>query len=105
MPGYWYATANVWYVDVGGTYERFVVRANRTDATAPTAYVREGRATRLEHGDESVRLGRDERVSFRTETAVVVVVPTGPNGVGDTDGIPDERSPGWPPDERTPNGS
>jgi hypothetical protein len=105
VPGYWYATANVWYVDVGGTYERFVVRANRTDATAPTAYVREGRATRLEHGDESVRLGRDEKVSFRTETAVVVVVPSGPNGVGDTDGIPDERSPGWPPDERTPNGS
>lgn len=95
----WYATINVWYVETAGTYERFVVRSDRGDARGPTVYVREGRVSRLDHGDRRLRLGRDERVSFRTETAVVVVVPPGRNGVGDTDGVADERSPGWPPDE------
>ena len=103
--GTWYVTSNVWYVEVGGTYERFVVRSNRGDARASTAYVREGRATRLTHDGRQVRLGRDERVSFRTETVVIVVVPPGGNGVGDTDGVTDEKSPGWPPDERPPNGT
>ena len=103
--GTWYVTSNVWYVEVGGTYERFAVRSNRGDARASTAYVREGRATRLTHDGRQVRLGRDERVSFRTETVVIVVVPPGGNGVGDTDGVTDEKSPGWPPDERPPNGT
>jgi len=105
VPGYWYATGNVWYVDVGGSYTRFVVRSNRGDARGSTAYVRTGRVSRLRHGSERVRLGRDSRVSFRTETAVVVVVPPGGSGVGDTDGTPDERSPGWPPEESTTNGT
>ncbi len=95
----WYATANVWYVETAGTYERFVVRSDRGDARGPTAYFREGRVSWLDHGDRRLRLGRDDRVSFRTETVVVVVVPPGRSGVGDTDGVPDERSPGWPPDE------
>jgi hypothetical protein len=103
--GTWYVTTNVWYVDVGGTYERFTVRSNRGDARASTAYVREGRVTRLTHAGRSLRIGRDERVSFRTETVVIVVVPPGRDGVGDTDGVADERSPGWPPDEAPPNGT
>ena len=97
VPGYWYATGNVWYVSVAGTYERFTVRANRGDATAPVTYVRDGRTVRLRHDGERHRLGTAERLSFRTETVVVVVVPPGKRGVGDTDGVVDERSPGWPP--------
>ena len=103
VPGYWVATVNVWYVDVGGTYQRFAVRSDRGDPTAPTTYVRDGRTARLEHDGERVRLGGADRVSFRTRTAVAVVVPAGGSGVGDTDGDADERSAGWPPDDPAPN--
>jgi len=97
VPGYWYATVNVWYVDVGGTYERFAVRSNREDGSGPVTYLRDGRAAQLTHRGERLRLGTAERISVRTETAIVVVVPPGPRGVGNTDGTMDERSPGWPP--------
>jgi hypothetical protein len=105
VPGSWYATANVWYVDVGGTYERFAVRGNRGGPQGAVTYRRDGRSAHLEHAGERRRLGAAPRVSFRTQTAVVVVVPAGPRGVGDTDGTLDERSPGWPPggDDSTPN--
>lgn len=98
VPGYWYATANVWYVDVGGTYERFAVRSDRGDPTGAVTYLRDGRTARVTHGGDAVRLGSAEHVSFRTETAVIVVVPAGGSGVGDMGGEMDERSPGWPPE-------
>jgi hypothetical protein len=57
VPGYWYATANVWYVNVSGQYERFAVRTNRGDGTAATTYLRDGapsnssiRVTRVDSG-------------------------------------------------------
>jgi hypothetical protein len=103
VPGYWYATVNVWYVDVGGAYERFAVRSDRGGPNAPTTYVRDGRRVRLEHDGKRIRLGSAERVAFRVRTAVVVAVPPGGSGVGDTDGEPDERSAGWPPDDPPPN--
>lgn len=100
VPGYWYATTNVWHVQVRGGYERFTVRANRgrpSAAGATLPYTRTGRTVRLDVDDDGrrERLGRGERVEFETETAVVVVVPPGGRGVGDTDGNADERSPGW----------
>lgn len=97
--GYWYATTNVWYVETAGTYERFAVRADRGGPAGSTTYLRDGRAVGLEHDGQRRRLGTATRVSFRTETVVVVVVPPGGQGVGDTDGVVDERSPGWPPEE------
>jgi hypothetical protein len=95
VPGYWYATANVWYVEAGGEYERFVVRADRGGPAGAVAYIRDGRTVRV--GPRNARLGTAERVPVRVSTAVVVVVPPGPRGVGDTDGVADERSSGWPP--------
>jgi hypothetical protein len=97
VPGYWYATVNVWYVDVGGTYERFAVRTNRESDSGSVTYLRDGRAANLTHRGERVHLGTAERISVRTKTAVIVVVPPGPRGVGNTDGKMDRRSPGWPP--------
>ncbi|CAI50698.1 uncharacterized protein NP_5214A [Natronomonas pharaonis DSM 2160] len=97
IPGYWYATVNVWYVDIAGTYERFAVRSNRGGPQAATTYLRDGRTATVAHDGKTAVLGSGERVSFRTETAVVVVVPPGPRGVGDTDGTIDERAAGWPP--------
>lgn len=95
VPGQWYATANVWYVETRGAYERFAVRANRGDPTGETTYLRRDRTVELDRGGRSLELGVTEPVSFDTETAVVVVVPPGGSGVGDVDGVVDERSDGW----------
>ncbi|ESP88860.1 DUF7286 family protein, partial [Candidatus Halobonum tyrrellensis] len=100
-PGYWYATANVWSVEVRGAYPRFSVTSpvgGPTGAGGRLRYVRDGSAVDLDvDGDgDAERLGRNERVSFRVETAVAAVVPAGKSGVGDVDGDADERSAGWP---------
>lgn len=101
VPGYWYATMNVWQVDVGGTYARFSVTASYGTPSEPGAamtYSRSDETVALDvTGDgSSERLGRSTRLSFETWTAVVVVVPPNGKGVGDTDGNADERSTGWP---------
>ncbi|USZ68914.1 hypothetical protein NGM10_04055 [Halorussus salilacus] len=121
VPGHWYATVNVWDVSVAGQYERFAVGAPAGtpdasgvgESTGPegsasvggsarrpadaVTYVREEGSVDLDvDGDgDPEELGRTDRVSFESETVVVVVVPPGPPGVGDTDGNGDERSPGW----------
>ncbi len=100
VPGYWYATVNVWHVTVRGHYERFVVRAPQgpPGATgASTAYVREAATVRMDaDGDgHAERLGRSTPVSFRTTTVVAIAVPPNGRGVGDVDGNADERSAGW----------
>jgi hypothetical protein len=100
VPGYWYATVNVWRVGVEGQYARFAVRAPQGSPVESVAYVRESETVRLDVDDDGERelLGRTEPVSFETGTTVVVVVPPGPPGVGDRGGNPDETSPGWTPD-------
>ncbi|MEF8856890.1 MAG: hypothetical protein V5A16_05650, partial [Haloplanus sp.] len=99
-PGLWYATVNVWHVQVRGSYARFVVRVPRgapDRLPADFRYVRENRTVSLDvDGDgDAEPLGRNRRIEFRTETAVGVAVPPQPAGVGDV-GDRDERSPGWP---------
>jgi hypothetical protein len=91
VPGYWYATLNVWHVESEGAYERVTVRARGTD------YPRDGSAVERDVDGDGVpeRLGRSTRVAFAVETAVVVAVPPGGRGVGDVGGTVDERSPGY----------
>lgn len=102
VPGYWYATVNVWDVTVRGAYARFSLRTRRgAPPTVPGGairYVRDGSAVRLDvDGDGTTeRLGRDERVAFETGTVVAVAVPAGRGGVGDVDGNADERAGTWP---------
>jgi hypothetical protein len=102
VPGYWYATVNVWEVSVRGAYARFALRTDRgAPASTPGAtirYVRDGSTVRLDvDGDgEAERLGRDERIGFETGTVVTVAVPPYRDGVGDVDGNADERSGTWP---------
>lgn len=96
----WWATANAWYVEVRGGYDRFAVSTRSGAPDRPggsLTYVRDGGAVRIDYdGDGTTeRFGRAERVSFTVETGVVVAVPPGPQGVGDVDGNADERSPGW----------
>lgn len=104
VPGYWYATTNVWHVEVHGEYARFGVRATRGRPSEPgagLAYARDGGTVTLDvDGDGTAEtLGRSTRVEFAATVDVVVVVPPGPQGVGDASGARDERSQGWPPDE------
>ncbi|MFB6205034.1 MAG: hypothetical protein ABEJ05_00695 [Haloglomus sp.] len=105
----WYATVNVWHVRVRGVHPSLVVRARGRGRPGPAlTYERDGQVVRLDvDGDgDSERLGRATRVTFDIETAVLVAVPPGGQGVGDVDGNADERT-GWPtpspwpgPDER-----
>ncbi|WP_121822214.1 DUF7286 family protein [Halostella salina] len=101
VPGYWYATANAWEIDIGGQYARFTVRAGRESPATPggsIAYSRDGSPVSLDVDDdgERERLGRSTRVSFEASTTVLIVVPPGKSGVGDVDGQRTEESPGWP---------
>lgn len=103
VPGYWYATANVWHVEVRGGYAEFSVHAPQgspllgRSTGGVVTYTRKSGRVRLDVDGDGKRelIGRTTPVSFETSTVVVVVVPPGPPGVGDTDGDADERSPGW----------
>jgi hypothetical protein len=100
-PGFWYATVNLWRVDVAGEYVRFTVRVPRGTPDDPGAqlhYVRDAGTVRLDvDGDgDPERLGRTTRLSFRTGTEIAIAVPPGPQGVGDVDGEAVETSAGWP---------
>jgi len=101
IPGSWYATTNVWTVTVRGEYARFGVRSTRAGPTLPgaeLAYVRDGANVTIDvDGDgEGERFGRASRVDFAVEAATAVLVPPGPQGVGDVDGQRNETSAGWP---------
>ncbi|MGB9957720.1 DUF7286 family protein [Haloferax prahovense] len=95
VPGYWYATVNVWDVEVAGEFAQFRVHA-RGDAESLT-YARDGSVVALDWDDDGVAetVGRGDRVAFDVETAIVVAVPPSGVGVGDIDGDADERSEGW----------
>lgn len=96
VPGYWYATVNVWQVQVRGSYPRFAVHASGGTAhEGPLVYAREPGTVSVDVGGETVVLGETEPVEFRTRTAIAIAVPPGAGGVGDVDGVADERSPGW----------
>jgi len=97
----WYATTNVWWVTVEGEYARFAVRARHGPPRAPGAtvtYARENEPVTLDvDGDGTAEtLGYNERIGFRVETGIVVVVPPQPRGVGDKGGDSVETSSGWP---------
>ncbi|EMA20534.1 DUF7286 family protein [Haloarcula marismortui] len=97
----WYATANIWWVTVEGEYARFAVSASHGPPSEPgaqTTYARDGHNVTLDVDGDGTgeRLGTADRVSFRAETGVVVVVPPKPRGVGDKGGNAVEESSGWP---------
>jgi hypothetical protein len=101
VPGSWYVTTNVWHVTIRGEYARFGVRVFQGRPTTPGsefAYARDGENVTLDVDDdgEEERLGRSTRVSFGASATVLVVVPPGKTGVGDTNGVTVEESAGWP---------
>jgi hypothetical protein len=97
-PTHWYFTTNVWVINVEGTYARFTVRARGGGPSGRgMAYTRDGEFVGLDVDDDGDpdRLGNASRVSFSTESVVLVVVPPGRKGVGDVNGVVFEQSPGW----------
>lgn len=88
---------NVWIVNAHGSYARFTVRADRGLPGRSLRYVRDGSRVRYDWDGDGHRelVGRSRPVDLEVETAIVVVVPPGGQGVGDTDGNADERSAGW----------
>lgn len=97
VPPQWYVTTNVWTVSVEGSYDRFAVRTRDDVPGRSLTYVRDGSAVRIDWDDDGdpEHAGSADEVSLSVRTAVVVVVPPGGQGVGDTDGNADERSEGW----------
>ncbi|MDZ7747414.1 MAG: hypothetical protein U5K28_13290 [Halobacteriales archaeon] len=97
VPTQWYATMNVWDIEVRGGYDRFAVRARDGGPGERLTYIRDGTAVSIDwDGDgHDERAGTATAVSFAYRTAIVVVVPPGGQGVGDVDGNADERSGGW----------
>ena len=96
----WWVTMNAWLVDVRGGYDRFAIRAETGAAGGPggsLTYVRDGGIASVDYdGDgEAERLGHADRISFESRTGVVIAVPPGPQGVGDKNGVVDERSASW----------
>jgi hypothetical protein len=98
LPGKWFATVNLWDVEVRGEYSRFEVSANvATPETATaTTYVREGRNVEREIAGAERELGSVEEVDFSGKSALIVVVPPGKLGVGDRDDEDPECSSTWP---------
>lgn len=107
VPGYWYATVNVWVVELRGTYPTFAVRT-RNGSNGPlgsTTYVRDGSTVAVDVDGDGTRerLGYADRVTASAVVPVAVVVPPGKDGVGDRTLEMFESSPGWPcpvPDRR-----
>ena len=97
VPGYWFATANVWDVQVKGEYARFEVSANVTGPSSATGmtYVRDRGNRSLEVDGEEAVVGYTEPVNFETRSVVIVVVPPGGVGVGDRTGIRHECTENW----------
>ncbi|MFA9515857.1 hypothetical protein ACERIT_01320 [Halopenitus sp. H-Gu1] len=95
VPGYWYATVNVWHVEVAGEYPRFELRADVGPPDEEFRYVRADRPSTIDLEGDPVTLGYSEPIRFRTDTTVVIAVPPGPPGVGDVDGTWSEESSGW----------
>lgn len=97
IPGSWYATLNVWDVEVAGEYARFEASANMgtpEQATA-TTYVRERRTVVHEIAGERRALGTVQPIEFSGRSHLVVITPPGV-GVGDRDDENPECSPTFP---------
>lgn len=109
VPGWWIATANVWTVDVRGTYASFRVRARQggPDGGGHVTYVRDGGPVGVDvTGDGAPeRLGHSSRVSFEASTAVLVAVPPGGGGVGNGDQGWEQASDGWTASRDGANGT
>jgi hypothetical protein len=98
-PWGWWATLNVWYIEVQGEIPVFTVYD--ADAEPVPDPVFGGRAIAYTRRHEVIRddqghtIGTNEPVRFSARTGTFILVPPGAQGVGDKAGGWDEKSPGY----------
>ncbi len=100
LPPYgWWATMNVWYIEVIGEIPYLAVYDVDSEPVPDpilgqraTAYVRR---PMLDIREGGVIMGSNEPVRFRQQTCTFIIVPPGAQGIGDKLGGWDEKSPGF----------
>jgi hypothetical protein len=97
----WICTFNIWVVHVKGKIGKFTVSdVGGESIPSPVfgeeaqVYVREDVPVRDPY-DQSMILGQNQRITFEFWTAIPIVVPPGPQGVGDTFGKITETVGDW----------
>jgi hypothetical protein len=98
-PWGWWATMNVWYIDVQGQIPYLTVYdADTTPVPDPIlghkaiAYTRRQSVIK---DDSGIVLGKNTPVKFHVETCAFIIVPPGEQGIGDKTGGWDEKSHGF----------
>ena len=98
-PWGWWATMNVWYIDIQGEIPALTVYdVDNVPVPDPilghqaTAYVRRWQRVT---GTDGELLGYDEPIRFRQKTCTFIIVPPGEQGIGDKIGGWDEKSEGF----------
>ncbi len=100
LPPYgWWATMNLWYIEIIGEIPYLAVYDVDSEPVPDpilgqraTAYVRRPMLDIREGGEV---MGSNEPVRFRQQTCTFIIVPPGPQGIGDKLGGWDEKSPGF----------
>jgi hypothetical protein len=98
-PWGWWATLNVWYIEVQGEIPVFTVYD--ADAEPVPDPVFGGRAIAYTRRHDVIRddqghtVGTNEPLRFSLRTGTFILVPPGAQGVGDKAGSWDEKSPGF----------
>ncbi|HTX43826.1 MAG TPA: hypothetical protein VMC61_03795, partial [Methanocella sp.] len=98
-PWGWWATMNLWYIDIKGEIPYLAVYDTDNEpipdpilGQRATVYVRRPLLD-IREGDDIT--GNDEPVRFHLQTCTFIVVPPGPQGIGDKLGGWEEKSPGF----------
>ncbi|HTX44472.1 MAG TPA: hypothetical protein VMC61_07045, partial [Methanocella sp.] len=100
LPPYgWWATMNVWYVDIIGEIPYLAVYDTDNEPVPDailgqraTVYVRR---PMLDIRDGGETFGNNEPVRFHQQTCTFIIVPPGEQGIGDKLGGWEEKSPGF----------
>jgi hypothetical protein len=98
-PWGWWATLNVWYIEVQGEIPVFTVYDADTEPVPDPVFGGRAIAYTRRHGvirdDQGHTVGTNEPIRFSLRTGTFILVPPGAQGVGDKAGGWDEKSPGF----------
>lgn len=100
LPPYgWWATMNVWYIEVQGDIPYLTVYDADNEAVPNPVFGHEApcytRRWQMVTDPDGTVLGRNEPIRFCVKTCTFILVPPGPQGVGDKAGEWDEKSEGF----------
>ncbi len=105
-PWGWWATLNVWYIEVQGEIPVFTVYDADVEPVPDPVFGGRAIAYTRRHeviqDDQGQTIGTNEPLRFSLHTGTFILVPPGARGVGDKAGGWDEKSPGF--DEKEGSG-